>query len=163
MANAPRITITKRVSLAGLSDGWDGCYAIVTPASYIDYDTIAKADFSKMTKAGQNALEMQTVRDHFVNGKIKLFDEDDLVDMTPEDVYSSLELADRLYAEIMGLKLDPKDVPPAVPNRPSQPSSTDTTETSSSTELPKASRTESTETLPSSDTGSTSDSPTMTQ
>lgn len=157
MSDSPRITITKRVSLSGMSDGWgDDCYAIVTPASYQDYDELGNLDTSKLTRAEDIKLQMNIVKKHFVEGKLRPWGSDELVAMQADDVYASVEIANRLYSEIMGLKLDPKDSTAASPDvgTPSattptvepQPNSEDTTGTSSSTALPTTSPSPSSET-----------------
>ena len=172
MADGRRITITKKVSLAGLADGWDDCYAIVTPADYRTYDELSQLDTSKLTKAEDIKYQMQVVKNHFVEGKIKVWGSDELVDMKDDDAEASVDFANLLYIEIMGMKLDPKDsgagnadasTPNATtPSGEPQPNSEATTAITSSTASPKASPARSSEMSASSDTGNTSDSPTTT-
>lgn len=130
-----RITVTKRVSLAQFGEGWDDCYAIVTPANYATYDAISKADIEKMTNAERIMFEMDTVKRHFVSGKIKALNDKgtfELTDMLPGDIEASLELTEALYIAIMGLQLDPKGSSGEAPTGQPPANSESTTETSSS-------------------------------
>ena len=162
MADMPRITITKRVSLAGLSEGWDDCYAIVAPARYRDYEEVSQLETSMLTQAQLIKTEMDLVKSHLVAGKIKVHGDDNFVDLEPADIESSLELSNRIYSEIMGFKLDPKGTDEAAGSEPKRQNSTSTTETTSSTVSPEQSPLASSETSASSDTGNTSDSRTTT-
>jgi len=154
-----RIIITKRISLAGLAEGWDDCYAIVAPATYQDYDALTQLDFTKLTQNDLIKIQMDIVKDHLLTGEIKEYGKETLSKLLPDDVYSSLDLTNRLYAEIMGIKLDPKGSSAAAESAPKQPSLEGTTETSSSTELQETSPSQSSDESISSGTESTSDSP----
>jgi hypothetical protein len=103
-----RLAITKRVSLADVSEGWQDCYALIRPCSYQEYSGFADMDTTKMTVAEQIKYAMDFAASHFVSGKVKVEGTDSLVDMTTADIYESTELSDLLFAEIVGLKLDPK-------------------------------------------------------
>lgn len=106
-----RLALTKRVSLATLSEGWDECYAIVRPATYQEYQDFLAFNVADMTPAEQMKVEIDMVTEHFVSGKIVIFDAEwdtQLVDMRAEDIKASLPLANSLFFEILGVKLDPK-------------------------------------------------------
>jgi hypothetical protein len=106
-----RLALTKRVSLANLSEGWDECYAIIRPATYQEYQEFLALDVADMTPADQMKVEIEMVTEHFVSGKILILDaegESQLEDMKPEDIRASLPLANTLFFEILGVKLDPK-------------------------------------------------------
>lgn len=112
MADSNRhIAITKKVSLADLSEGWDDCYAIVRPATYREYREFADGKIEDLKPSEQLALEMDIVMNHFVSGKIMVLGDDGeahLEDMNAEDVQESVPLANKLFFEILGIKLDPK-------------------------------------------------------
>lgn len=117
-----RLAITKRVSLADVADGWtDDCFAVVTPASYAEY-----IDFGKLSDAGKTNAELlqyqlKFVKDHFVSGKANFLDDDGktiLDSLTAEDIDASKELADKLFAEMVGVSLDPKALATATATSP---------------------------------------------
>lgn len=113
MPEVKRYAAVKKSSLAGLSEEWgDECYAYVRPATYEDNMALTETDFSKMDQREQVAWQTKMVKGHFISGKIKAFDgaEFVLVDMTPEDIDANIALNDKLYADIMGFDLDPKDI-----------------------------------------------------
>lgn len=115
-----RIAITKKVSLASVSDGWDDCYAIIRPATQQDYLDFASSDPEKLAPADQVKLEVNFVKDHFVSGKINVLgagNQPELVDMEPDDIAASIDLANKLFFEIMGIKYDPKDLQTAALNK----------------------------------------------
>lgn len=129
--------VVKKVSLAGLSEGWDeSCFAYVVPTSYLDQKDVTESSIKSMTPGQQVEYQLQFVRDRFVSGKIKAFDGSEFVeiDMEPEHTTASVEVTDRLYAEIMGLGLDPKDIRKAVTENALQSGELKATETSSSEE-----------------------------
>lgn len=102
-----RLAITKRVSLTGISEGWQDCYADVMPVTWQEFSDFGNADYSTMTLADQIKYAMDFVAAHFVSGKVMVHGEG-LVDMTKDDIYASTDLSDLLFQEIVGLKLDPK-------------------------------------------------------
>lgn len=111
---ARRVALTRKVSLADYADGWDDCYAIVTLAGFDEVSEAADNDYSKNTNLENVAYEIEVVKRHFVSGKIRVLGENgqpELVDMTSDDVRASIPIADKLYAVIMGLTLDPKGMP----------------------------------------------------
>lgn len=131
--------VVKKVGLAGLSEGWDeSCYAYVVPASYLDQKDIAESGVATMTPEQQVEYQLKYVADHFVSGKILAFDGQEFVpvDMTKEHTAVTVEVTDRLYAEIVGLGLDPKDIRKAVAEKALQSDDSTHTETSSSETQP---------------------------
>lgn len=135
MSDAKRYASVKKVSLAGLSEQWDeDCFAYVVPATYEDNKATMDRDFSSMTPQDQVDYQLKFVRDRFISGKIRTFDgaEFALVDMTPEDTGASIAINDHLYAEIMGLDLDPKAIRKEAQADSLQTTSESSTETSSS-------------------------------
>jgi hypothetical protein len=114
--NERRLAITKKVSLEKLSDDWQDCYATVRPATYADYTKLVEAEPEKLAPTAQIKLEMDFVRDHFIGGKLKVFNahgQPELVDMQPEDIELSTELTNLLFFEIVGVTPDPKGLPTA--------------------------------------------------
>src|SRR5947209_7601295 len=98
-----RITAVKKSSLAGLSEGWgDECYAMVRPATYPDMIALESLDPSD--KAAIAKYQSEFVRERFLGGRIKIWTSSgqQLVDMTVDDVDSSTEVLDKIYADIMG-------------------------------------------------------------
>lgn len=115
-----RIALTKKISLADLSDGWQDCYAVIRPASYQDYRDFAANDVQAMTNTDQIKLQMDFVKTHFVGGKVMTFADDGsqvLSDMQAADIEESTELSNKLFFEIMGIKIDPKDLQTEVLNK----------------------------------------------
>jgi len=113
MSERKRYPSVKKVSLAGLSEEWDeSCFAYVIPSSYDDQLALAELNTTEMTDAETTAYQLRFVREHFVSGKIKVFNGDSFVeeDMTPSDTAATIDITDRLYAEIMGIGLDPKEI-----------------------------------------------------
>jgi len=133
----------------------DGCYAIVRLRSYQDVLEVRKQDF---TKEGFDTIgyEIGVVKDHFVAGKILKFNAEGkpaLADMTSDDVDASPEIADKLYAVIMGITLDPKGLSTAAPSKGASSTSSTSTSQPSSTDQP-------TSTLTSPETSSSTATPT---
>lgn len=127
--------VVKKVSLEGLSEGWDeSCYAYVVPSSYLDQKELAEAKLETLSPTEQVEYQLKYVHDRFVSGKIRAFDGKDFVDidMTAAHTAVSVEVTDRLYAEIMGLGLDPKDIRKVVQGNALQSDESTPTETSSS-------------------------------
>jgi hypothetical protein len=141
-----RITAVKKSSLAGLSEGWgDECYAIVRPATYSDM--IALDGIDRTDKSAAAHFQRELVRAHFVTGKIKLWSDkgQELVDMTVDDVDCSVAVLDKLFADIIGIDVDPKDLREAVAQGLMQESNGNSTGTQSSTEASPESATKSPE------------------
>lgn len=130
-----RITAVKKSSLDGLAEGWGAeCFAIVRQASYDDMRAIDEID---PLKEQGKAVELQEkiVTEHFISGKIKVWNtngEQELVEMTREDATASIAVCDKLYADIIGLDLDPKDIKAAALAAEKQSEDVVSTETSSS-------------------------------
>lgn len=90
-----------------------------------------------------NRLRAHIVKDRFVSGKIKIFNgiEFELTDMTVEDAVATVAIADKLYADIVGFDLDPKNfrkVAPqlALPKTDEKPTETTLSEASSTDSQP---------------------------
>lgn len=131
-----RIVVTKRVSLAGVSEGWDeSCYALVKPATYDDNIVIEETDVSKLSRSEQVAVQEKFVQDHFIKGEVMLFDGEDfaLGALTKNDVAASVDLLDALYMGILGIDSDPKDIRKAVEATTLHQIDTKPTQTQSST------------------------------
>jgi hypothetical protein len=140
-----RITAVKKSSLAGLSEGWgEECYAIVRPARYADMIALDGLDPTDKTAAAEHQRDL--VRKHFVAGKIKVWTDDgkqELLDMTVDDVECSVEVMDKLFADIIGIDVDPKDLREAVAQGLTQESNGNNTGTPSSIETSNKSATKS--------------------
>lgn len=135
MTEVKRYVAVKKSSLAGLSEEWgDDCFAYVQPATYADNLALGELDFSKMKQSEQVQWQTKMVKDHFISGKIKVFNgaEFELTDMTLEDIDASTAVNDKLYADIMGFDLDPKDLRKAARESALLTSEPSTTETTSS-------------------------------
>ena len=134
-----RITAVKKSSLADLSEGWgDECYAIVRPAKY--EDMLALDAVKAETPAAQVAYQHKVVADHFITGKIKVWTangEQELVDMTSDDVDCSVAVLDKLFADIIGFDVDPKDLRVAAAHGRMLPPKEKSTATPSSTDAPR--------------------------
>lgn len=137
MSESRRITATKKSSLAGLSEGWgDECFAIVTPATYMDQVELDELDLPKLPQKKQVDVQFDVIRKHFVSGKIKVLNasgEYEMADMEVDDAFASIEIADKIYADIMGFDLDPKDLREVVAQQQEPQRSDQSTATPSST------------------------------
>lgn len=145
MTDVKRYVAVKKSSLAGLSEQWDDdCFAYVQPATYADNVALGEMDFSKMKQSEQVQWQTKWVKDHFISGKIKVFNgtEFELVDMALEDIDASVAVNDKLYADIMGFDLDPKDLRKAARESALPTNEPSTTETTSSEASEQESRTE---------------------
>lgn len=106
-----RLAITRRVDLSDISDGWDGCYAIVTPASYADAVGLVGTDLESMSDTDKAEQSTKLVQDHFVSGKIMILNdkgEAELVDMEVDDIQGSTEIFSRVTEAVYGVTPDPK-------------------------------------------------------
>lgn len=134
---ARRLAITKKVSLAGIGEGWgDECYAVIALASNREQFEIADTDTATLTNRQSIDIQATFVKDHFIRGEVKVFGSDGslkVVGMTSDDVEDNTEIASRLFLACVGSDIDPKDIPEGPSLENEQPSATATTETSSST------------------------------
>jgi hypothetical protein len=140
-AGAP--AITRRVDLSEFGDGMDGCYAVVRLRNYQDVQEVRKQDFTKKD-FDTIGYEIGVVKAHFVSGKILRFGSEGkptLSDMTADDVDASPEIADKLYAVIMGINLDPKGSSTAAPSKGASSTSLMSTNQLSSTDQPTSAMT----------------------
>ncbi len=134
MPAARVVAATRKVSLADFADGWDECYAIVRLASFAEYTEIAAKDFKGMEQLAILAFEGDTVRSHFVTGKIMVLNDagtdQTLAEMTADDIDAVPGMADYLYTVIMGMTLDPKALRKAAQDSSAPSNSESTTKTS---------------------------------
>ncbi len=116
MADKRVIGIVKRVSLAEFSEGWDECYARMRPVSYDEQLELMEVDFEKLGQRKTLDYQYKLVVDHFIDGQIKAKDpetgEMELVPMKPEDVKASMLIVAKLFREIIGMNLSPKETAP---------------------------------------------------
>lgn len=122
-----------------MSEQWDTeCYAYVKPTTYADQLDLTKRDMANASSDDQIAYQLQFVRDHFVSGKVRVFNGKsfDLVNMTEDDCTASIEICDRLYAEINGFDVDPKGIRKEALDAALQKTKQPNTETSSLEESP---------------------------
>jgi hypothetical protein len=122
-----RVAILKKVSLAGLAEGWDDqCFVVVRPASYKQFKEYIAAKPEDMDEAQGIELITHMVSEQFVSGKIMVLNADnqpELGDATKEDIENlSVEMLNALFTGIMGVNYDPKATPMDL--KPSNPSST---------------------------------------
>lgn len=139
MTEVKRYASVKKSSLAGLSEEWDeSCYAYVVPATYEDHYPLTDGTVSELSPKEQVEWQKNVVKSHFVSGKIKVFNGEafELADMQKEDVAVSVAVLDKLYADIMGFDLDPKDLRKAVRESALLTIDENNTETTSSEESP---------------------------
>lgn len=144
MTEVKRYASVKKSSLAGLSEEWDeSCFAYVQPATYDDQFPLTDGSIQKLTPKEQVEWQTEVVKSHFVSGKIKVFNGEafELADMKEEDVTVSVAVLDKLYADIMGFELDPKDLRKAAMESALLTTNESNTETTSSEESPAASPT----------------------
>jgi hypothetical protein len=128
-----RVAILKKVDLAPLADGWDGCYLNVTPATYPEMKEFKNLDPEGMTDEQGLDLMLELIKRHFVNGKIMVADDKGNVtlgDAQKDDIDQfSVEMNNAVFEVIIGQKFDPKALaqqrgnptPPSLP--PSEPKS----------------------------------------
>lgn len=110
-----RLVGVKRLSLAGMAEGWgDECYVLYLPASYDQMTEIDELDPTSLSKKEQVQVQLDLVRRQFVAGKVKQYEpatgEYVMVDMTADDAVGSIPIADAIYAAIVGFDLDPKAI-----------------------------------------------------
>lgn len=106
-----RLAITKRVDLSDLAEGWDGCYALVAPASYDEATELAETDIATLTQAQVSAINFKFAKDHFVSGKVMVLNDDnqpELGEMQVDDIGISAELINRINNAVLGATPDPK-------------------------------------------------------
>lgn len=128
-----RVAVTKRVSLSDIGDGWDECYATVRLATFDELGEIAEKSFADVKYLDVIKFEMDLVKEHFIDGKILILDESGkpvLQDMVANDVKSYPQIADHLYATIIGVDLNPKDTRTEVPSKTESTNDSNTTKTS---------------------------------
>jgi hypothetical protein len=132
-----RVAAIKRVSLEGLYDGWGpDCYALVKQANYED---MIELESQKGSKAEVSRWQEKFVAERFVSGKLLIVTDSgdlELADMTAEDVTGGIGLTDKLFAEIIGIDMDPKDFRQAAGIVMKQAAEDKLTETSLSEESP---------------------------
>jgi hypothetical protein len=123
-----QIALTKRVSLAEFSEGWEDCYVLVRPASYKEALEFGALDLKSLTQAEQLEIEMDFIITHFVSGKIQVFDDGEvksgttLTSMEADDVKASVPMANKIFFEILGIAPDPKGTATVATSK-SEPSS----------------------------------------
>jgi hypothetical protein len=135
MVDKKRYVGVKKSSLEGLGEEWGAeCYAYYVPANYEDNMAVLDMDTNTMSKQEQVKFQIEFVRAHFVSGKIKVFDGQsfELIDMRLDDATATVGIADRLYADIMGFDLDPKELRKAAGEASLQNSDVESIETISS-------------------------------
>lgn len=115
-----RIALTKKVNLAGIADGWDECYAIVTLAPFGELNELLTKDFTGMKYLDVIKYEMGVVDKHFVSGKILTINakgETTLEPMVTKDISQYSTIADMLYGAVIGVDLNPKDTRTEAPSK----------------------------------------------
>lgn len=110
-------------SLKGLAEGWtDECKVIYNAVKYADLKTLQTIDQDKITAEQAIDQTIKFVQDHFVSGKGVKVAEDgtaQIVDLVKEDIADlPLEVITKLFNEMNGGKLDPKDIPEVAPSEP---------------------------------------------
>ena len=123
-----QLAIGKKVSLAGVAEGWgEECYAVMRPADYDDMLAVDNVDNSD--KAAAAEFQKQFVQDHFIRGMVRIDGDDQPVDMEAADTHATVALCDRLFLACLGDDLDPKEVRAAAahsgePSNDEQPTGT---------------------------------------
>jgi hypothetical protein len=104
------IALTKRISLSEFSEDWDDCYVLVRPATYQEALEFQEKDLKKLTTKEVLEIQRSMIKDHFVSGKVKVQSPTgvELVDMTAEDLDTSIAMSNHVFLQILGLDLDPK-------------------------------------------------------
>jgi hypothetical protein len=111
------VGLSKRVSLSEFSDGWDKCYAIVRPADMDELLDMSDVDFSNMNTRERIEKQLEFISSHFISGRI-MNGQNELRDMRAEDAKASPLIIKKLFNEVMGLSLDPKETATADPSTP---------------------------------------------
>lgn len=135
-----RVAIIKRVSLADMASDWgEDCYIDIRPASYTEFAEYSKKDVEKMSEIDGMALVVEVIQQSFIGGRIRVLEgkqivvadaaEDDIPDLT-------IDMLNKLFSEIMGMKYDPKAQPPAASGEPKSTPDATSTESLSSTSAP---------------------------
>ncbi|WP_323512676.1 hypothetical protein [Subtercola sp. RTI3] len=102
------------MSLADIADGWtDEAFALIRPATYGDRIELTEFTDSAPSRAAQLKYQLDFTKARVVSGKVFVLDDKGqlvLDDYQPGDLDASNELNDKLYLEINGITLDPKDL-----------------------------------------------------
>jgi len=109
----PSIALHKRVSLAGIADGWDDCFAIVSLGTYEEGKATNELLGSQATDEEGYKFQTDLVTKHFVSGKVLTVLDDGtegLGDLTVEDATTYTPISNRLFSAIVGIAPDPKDL-----------------------------------------------------
>jgi hypothetical protein len=127
---ARQLALAKKVSLAGIAEGWgEECFAMMMPADYPDI--LAADELNGKPKKEYVEWQFSLLKKKFVSGKVKLLN-GELVDMEADDITASITITDRLFSSFLGEDADPKADAPA-PSPADKPQSVDEpTETPSS-------------------------------
>jgi hypothetical protein len=109
-----RLAVTKRITLGGIGEGWtDEAYVLVIPATPADFDSIQDFDTVDHTPQEQIKFQNDFSRARILSGKVFTFDDNNnlvLDDYQPDDLEAMPDLANKIFLEINGITLDPKDI-----------------------------------------------------
>ncbi|RAN78018.1 hypothetical protein B5P43_18475 [Bacillus sp. SRB_336] len=102
------------MSLAGVADGWDDCFAIVSLGTYDEGRDTNQLLASNASDEDGYKFQTDIVTKHFVSGKVLTVLEDGtegLGDLTIEDAVAYTQISNKLFSAIVGMAPDPKDLP----------------------------------------------------
>lgn len=111
-----RLGNIKRISLAGLAEGWDECYVLSTPVTYGQLLVIKEINTGSITEDEAVQVTVDFVKEHISGGKVLVLDDNnDLVssDLIKEDVDEmSVEMVGHIFGQMTttgAQYVDPKD------------------------------------------------------
>jgi hypothetical protein len=125
------IALLHTYSLAGIAEGWDAqCKLVYRGVKYAELKALQASDPSKVSETEAVDGVIQFITDHFVSGT-GLDEASQPVALTAEDVADlPIETLTKIFTEMNGGNLDPKDTLPEAPNE-TQPENLETPTTTS--------------------------------
>lgn len=129
------LALLHRFSLEGLAEGWtDECHLMYQAVKFAEVKALQELDKAKLDETAAVDHIIAFVQDHVAGGKVLKLAADGttkLEEITKEEVAElPLDTITKVFQEMNGGKLDPKDTPSAAPSEPQQPTSEAATTTS---------------------------------
>lgn len=136
-----QLNILRRVDLAEVSDGWDGCYLTYRPLTYGQLKKLNASDTESMSETESVDTLLGLIKENFVRGKVSVIDESDLtsvVDMEVADIDAlDPQAINAIFGAMSGAQFsDPKVLNKEAGSDELPPTPDAATETSSSVDSP---------------------------
>jgi hypothetical protein len=120
------IALLHTFSLADIAEGWDSqCKFVYRGVKYAELKALQASDPTKVSETEAVDGVIQFITDHFVSG-CGLNEKSEHVELLATDVADlPIETLTKIFTEMNGGNLDPKDTQPEAPNE-TQPESLET-------------------------------------